>query len=193
MFRTTRCSAVSAAIVATAALLLSGCSSSSTDAASSSASASDGAQDMDAYRQCLEEQGVTLPGGRPGGRPSDRPSGRPSDRPSGAAGNGGGGGFGGGQSADPEFQKAEEACASLRPQGGGGGGGNADASAVAAFTSCMKDHGVELPSASPGSEGDVVDGLNTADTKTAAAYTACEDLLPQSSTDQPAPSASSSS
>ncbi|MGW3736444.1 hypothetical protein [Streptomyces sp. NPDC005148] len=177
MFRTTRCAALSAAIVATGALLLSGCSSSSAGTsaeAAPTASASGGTQEMDAYRQCLSEQGVTLPSGRP----------------SGGAGGGGGGGFGGGQSADPEFQKASEACASLRPQGGGGG---ANASAITAFTSCMKDHGVVLPSASPGSQRNPASGLNTADAKTAEAYTACQALLPQRPSGQSAPTPSASS
>ncbi|MGW3622212.1 hypothetical protein [Streptomyces sp. NPDC000880] len=192
MFRTTRCAAMSAAIVATGALLLSGCSSSSAGTsaeAAPSASASGGAQQMDAYRQCLSEQGVTLPSGRPSGRPSGGAGGGGAG--GGGRAGGGGGGFGGGQSADPEFQKAQEACASLRPQGGGGG--NADASAISAFTSCMKDHGVVLPSASPGSQGNPVSGLNTADAKTAEAYTSCQALLPQRPSGQPAATPSASS
>ncbi|WP_206305605.1 hypothetical protein [Actinacidiphila soli] len=124
---------------------------------------------------------MKLPSGRPSGQPGGRPSGQPG---------GGGGGFGGGQSANPAFQKAAQACASLRPQGGMGGGANA--SAIAAFTSCMKDHGVVLPSASPGSQGGAMRGLNTADAKTAKAYTTCRALLPQRSSGQPAPTASAS-
>lgn len=191
MFRTTRCVTLSAAIIATGTLLLSGCSSSSaaTSAESApSASASGGTQD--AYRQCLSENGVKAPSGRPSGQPGGRPSGQPG----GGGGGGGFGGGGGGQSADPAFQKAQEACASLRPQGNGSGGnGNANASAISAFTSCMKDHGVVLPSASPGSQTDVLSGLNTADTKTAQAYTSCKALLPTGSSGQPAATSTSSS
>jgi uncharacterized protein YceK len=184
MFRTTRRATLSAAIIATGALLLSGCSSSSTGTsanAAPSASASGGAQQMDAYRQCLTQHGAKAPSGRPSGQ-------------AGGGGGFGGGGFGGGQSADPAFQQAAQACASLRPQGGGPGGGNggANTSAINAFTSCMKDHGVVLPSASPGSQGGVMSGVNTADAKTAQAYTSCQALLPQRSSGQPAATASPS-
>lgn len=186
MSRTTRRATLSATIIATGALLLSGCSSSSAGtsaqaAPSASASASGGAQQSDAYQQCLSQHGVKAPSGRPSGRPSGAPGGgRPSGQP--------GGGFGGGRSADPAFQQAAQACASLRPQGDGDG--PAGASAINAFTSCMKDHGVVLPSASPGSKGNALGDLSTSDTKTAQAYTACKALLP---TGQPAATASPSS
>ena len=182
-----------AGIVSLGALLLSGCSSSSPTTAaaaqpSASGSAAGGAQ-FTAYRNCLSQHGVTMPTGRPGGgnfsrNPSDRPSGgfsrnpsfRPSDRPSGGYG---GGGFGfGGASANPSAQAALKACASLAPKGGFGGRGGAGAggagggTALAAFSSCMKDHGITVP-ANGG-----LRSLNTADAKTAAAYTICKALLP---------------
>jgi hypothetical protein len=189
MFRSRHRAAFSAAIIATGGLTLFGCSSSPSSSTSTNAApaASGGSQQADAYRQCLTQNGVKLPSGRPSGQPGGRPSGQP-------GGGGGGGGFGGGQSANPAFQKAAQACASLRPQGGMGGSANggANASAIAAFTSCMKDHGVVLPSASPGSQGGAMRGLNTADAKTAKAYTTCQALLPQRSSGQPAPTASAS-
>jgi hypothetical protein len=181
MSRTTCRAALSAAAIATGVLLLSGCSSSSggtSDNASPAASASGAAQQSDdAFRQCLTEHGAKAPSGRPSGAPSGRPGGRP------------GGASGGGQSANPAMQ----ACASLRPGGNGGGGGNANASAISAFTSCMKDHGVVLPSASPGSKGGVMGSINTADAKTAKAYSSCKALLPQRSGGRPAASASPTS
>ncbi|MFJ4407065.1 hypothetical protein [Streptomyces sp. NPDC088910] len=185
------------AVLASGALLLTACSSSgssgsaSADAKASSSSspsssakgASGGAQDMAAYRDCLSQHGVKLPSFS--GRPSDRASGRPSGRPSGGFG-GGSGGFGGfgGESADPATQKAMEACASLRPQFNGqrGGGPGGDSSAFQAFTSCLKDHGVTLPTPSPttrrGGFGFGFGDLNTSDPKTAKAYTTCKPLLP---------------
>ncbi|MEY9965537.1 hypothetical protein ABIA33_003583 [Streptacidiphilus sp. MAP12-16] len=176
-----------AGVLSLGALLLSGCSSATakTSAAQPSSSSSGGAQ-FSAYRQCLSQHGVTLPTGRPSGRPTDRPSG-------GAGGGGGyGGGFGGfggfggaGASADPATQAAMKACASLRPSGGRGGG-NFNSTALAAFTSCMKDHGVTLP-ANGG-----LRALNTADPKTAAAYTICKALLPTRGTRSPGASASPS-
>jgi hypothetical protein len=190
----------SVAVLASGALLLAACSSGggsgSTSDAKSSAGASatstaSGAADMAAYRDCLAKNGVQLPSfspgaGRPSGRPSDRPSGRPTD------GSGFRGGFPGmgGASADPKTQKAMQACESLRPQFNRGGGG-ADSSAFAAFTSCLKDHGVTLPTSSPSPGattrrgGGMFNNLNTSDPKTAKAYETCKPLLPT----RPTPSA----
>ncbi|WP_052397950.1 hypothetical protein [Streptomyces sp. NRRL F-5123] len=188
----------SVAVLASGALLLAACSSSggsgSSDAkgttSASASSTASGAADMAAYRDCLAKNGVQLPSFSPGaGRPSGRPSGMPSGRPTDGKGfRGGFPGFGG-ASADPKTQKAMQACESLRPQFNRGAGG-ADSSAFAAFTSCLKDHGVTLPtsSASPGANGrrgGMLGGLNTSDPKTAKAYTTCKALLPS----RPTPSA----
>ncbi|MFE9423815.1 hypothetical protein ACFYNO_12735 [Kitasatospora sp. NPDC006697] len=180
---------VGAAALLAAGLLLTGCSSSSgsataasTGGAAASPSASDGkGAGMAAYTDCLRQHGVAIPTGRPSGRPTDRPT----DRPSGSPGGGGGGFFGGG-SADPARQAAMQACASLRPQGGSGRGGNGgfNSTAMQAFTSCLKDHGVTLP-ASGG-----LRALNTADPNTAAAYKTCEPLLPARGSGTPSAPAS---
>lgn len=194
----------SVAVLASGALLLAACSSGSSGSgspdakssapASASAAKSGGAAGVEAYRDCLAQHGVKLPSFSPG---AGRPSGRPSDRPSGRPSGGFGGGFGaglGGASADPQTQKAVQACASLRPQFNRGAGGGADSSAFQAFTSCLKDHGVTLPSASPRSPGSAspgstsrprgggffgAGGLDTSDPKTAEAYNTCKPLLPQ--------------
>lgn len=161
-----------AGLLGLGALLLSGCSSSSASTATAQPSASaSGAAQFTAYRNCLAQHGVTLPTGRPSGGFSRNPSRNPSNRPSGGYGGGGGFGFGGGASANPATQAARKACASLAPQGGFGGRG-AGGTAMAAFTSCLKDHGVTLP-ANGGYRS-----LNTADPKTAAAYKTCSPLLP---------------
>ncbi|WP_329366775.1 hypothetical protein OG896_18290 [Streptomyces sp. NBC_00669] len=204
------------AVLASGALALTACSSggsSSSDAKSSAstsasvaASGGGGGQDMEAYRQCLSQHGVNLPTfKRPSGgaRPSGRPSGDPSGRPSGGYRGGFGGGFGGigGASPDAATQKALKACASKQPKfpGGGPGGANggADASAIQAFTSCLKDHGVTLPTPSPDASPSAGNGrggyggfgairnLNTADPKTAKAYATCKPLLPQRPTSTP--------
>ena len=68
---------------------------------------------------------------------------------------------------------------------GGGAGGGADASAFQAFTSCLKDHGVTLPTGSPSARPGRFGNLNTSDPKVAKAYATCKPLLPQ----RPAPSA----
>jgi hypothetical protein len=96
------------------------------------------------------------PSGFPGGgEPGAFPSGQP--RPSGSAGQRGGGGFpGGGGFSKPEgvddatWQKAQEACASVRPSmgagrgngGGGNGNGGGGRGANAAYENCLKENGV---------------------------------------------------
>ncbi|SEN46248.1 hypothetical protein SAMN05216267_1005229 [Actinacidiphila rubida] len=185
-----------AALAASGALLLTACSSSSGSSADakpsgsasgSPASSKNGAASMEAYRQCLQQHGVNLPSfqGRSPGQ--GRPSGAPSGRPSGGFGGRGGGGFPGfgGASADPATQKALDACKSLRPQFNGRGGAGGGSSAFQAFASCLKDHGVTLPTASPGATNrpgggfGALRGINTADPKTAKAYDTCKALLPQ--------------
>lgn len=199
-----RAGAAVAALAVSGALLLGACSSSSSgspaDAAPSGsgtatavASTSGGSggpggdqrQAMEAYRQCLGQHGVTLP-------TFNRPSGGigPSGRPSGGVRRGGYGfpGTGpGGTGPDAATQKAMNACASLRPQfNGRGGAGGAGSSAFKAFASCLKDHGVVLPTASPGARGHRGPGLglNTAEPTVGAAYAVCKALLPS----RPSPS-----
>ena len=187
-----------AGILASGALLLTGCSSSSPKTATAAASASastgaggSGSAQFTAYRTCLSQHGVTLPTGRPSGHFTGRPSGRPTDRPSGSHTGGYGGGFGGGfgfggASANPSEAAAAKACASLMPKGGfgGRGGGAAGGTAMAAFTSCMKDNGVTVTGG--------LRGLSTTDPKTAAALKICKPLLPTRGSG-PSPSATPSS
>jgi hypothetical protein len=206
-----RAGASVAVLAASGALLLAACSSSgsssagakpsgSVSAAASTSGNGTNAQAMDKYRQCLTQHGVDLPTfNRPSG--SARPSGRPS------GGFGGRGGFGGGRfpgfggaSPDAATQQAMQACASLRPQfNGRGGRGGAGSSAFQAFAGCLKDHGVILPTPSPGAtnsgRGGAFGGLralNTSDPKTAKAYDTCKVLLPQRPSGSGAPSASPS-
>ena len=145
-----------------------------------------------AYTQCLAKNGVTITlpsrGPRTGGsrgpgegyggtRPSARPSGFP--RPSGSFS--GRGGFpGGGMFQKPEgvddatWQKAQAACASVRPSfGAGRNGGNGQ---NAAFQNCLKDHGVTT-------DGGTFDPN---DAKVKKALETCRVLQPQAS---PTPSA----
>jgi hypothetical protein len=139
-----------------------------------------------AYIQCLNQNGVTItmPSGGVRNRPSDGasrgpgafPSGQP--RPSGSAGLGGGpgGARGGGMFQKPDgvddatWQKAQTACASLRPSGGPGRGGNGGNGMNAAFQNCLKDHGVTDTGQ-----------LNTADATVQKAVEACKVLQPQAS------------
>jgi hypothetical protein len=130
-----------------------------------------------AFTTCLKQHGVTIPTRPPGGT---RPSGAPRTR--------GGGGFGGGAFATSgPAAAAAKACASLRPTGGFGGvQGNAQLqSELAAYRTCLSDHGVVLPTpAAPASGAPRRNGfgglgaLSTADPKTAAALKACAPLRP---------------
>ena len=113
--------------LATVAALGAGCGGSSSPAAPAASQ-----NPMTAYTTCMANNGVVLPsaGARPGGNPSARPSGGPG---TGGAGGGGagGGGFGGLGNQKPAgvdqatWDKAQQACASLRPSAGArGGAGN---------------------------------------------------------------------
>jgi hypothetical protein len=161
--------AVSMAMLFTAAC---GSDEASTDSGTTGGTGQDGGNSaFAAYISCLNENGVTItmPSGGPGGggarpsgapdgvRPSGapdgvRPSGQP--RPSGAAGQRGGGFPGGGGFGKPDgvddatWQKAQEACASVRPSmgagrgGNGNGGGPGGGGANAAYQNCLKENGV---------------------------------------------------
>ncbi|BCB86269.1 hypothetical protein [Phytohabitans suffuscus] len=175
----TRCT-LALAVGSAALLLAAGCGSDggSGDSGEAQGGVPGGAS---AYLDCLREQGIDLPegmasgrpGGFPSGRPSDFPSGRPtafpSDRPSGEPGGGRMGGFRPEGVDDATWQKAEEACGSLRPTGGpdGAPGGGANREADAAYRNCLADRGVE-----PGPD------LSTTDPKVAEALEACAVLRP---------------
>jgi hypothetical protein len=142
-----------------------------------------------AYLECLNKNGVTItmPSGGVRNRPSDGasrfPGGYPSGmpRPSGSAGRRGGGFPGGGGFFskpagvdDATWQKAQEACASVRPSGrpGGFGNGSGGPGRNAAFQNCMKEHGVTS-----------TENLSTTDPAVKKALATCRVLR------QPAPSA----
>ncbi len=162
-----------AVAVATAGLLAAACGS------SSSGNDPSGATGLTAYRNCLQQHGVSLPTSSPSGAPG--------------SGFGGFGDFGGsGSGASSTFRKAAEACASLRPSFGGSGGFSGFASAFEAFRSCMSAHGEPIPTtrptasptatASPAAGSSPADrflnGLNPDNAKVAAALKACESKLP---------------
>ncbi len=165
-----RLGAAAAGGCAVLALALSGCGTTASSPASAAASPGQGAG---SYLTCLRQHGVTIPAARP-------------TAPSSGSG-----------AANPAFQKARQACASLRPSGGFGGGGfgaggfgggfgGQFASAIKAFRSCMADHGETIPSTRPTappaaapSPGDrFLNGLNPANPKVAAALKACQSKLP---------------
>ena len=171
------------AMSAVAMLTLAACSAGSSAGASADpspatsalpAAGASGAPDFAAYRDCLAENGVTLPEmGQtvPGG---ERPSAMPSALPS-----GGPGAFPGGlpDGVDQEaFDAAQDACADLAPVGGPGGAGGPvaiDESAVAAFRSCLSDNGVEVAE-----DQDPMRELDRTDPVVQTALDTCAPLLP---------------
>jgi hypothetical protein len=170
--------ACGAAVLGATGLLIAGCGALSPSSASGSSAS--GSSSFTAYRNCLSKHGVTLPSGGPG---------------SGGFGGGGfgGGGSGGSSGSGSTFQKAQAACASLRPSFGAGGfrgpggfGGGGFATAIKAFRTCMSDHGEPIPTTRPSSppasgsspEDRFLNGLNPGNGKVAAAVKACESKLP---------------
>jgi len=112
-----------------------------------------------AYRQCLEQHGVTPH------RRVDQGTTSSTDPASAAA-----------------FVAARQACAHLRPAGGLRSGG-LSTHRRGAFRRCLKDHGITLPTTttgakgttpeSPGGRGGMLAGLDRNDPKVAAALGAC--------------------
>jgi hypothetical protein len=161
------------------ALLFSAACGSSGGKASASSSASAAASGFAAYAACLRQHGVNIPTARPSGRPS-----------------GGGGGFlGGGGAAGGANQQARQACQSLAPSGGLRDGRGMQE--LQAFRSCLSDHGVKLPTPTPGAQrtpgarrtpGEGMFGrFDTSDPKVAKAVKTCRPLLP-TMTPRPSPS-----
>ncbi len=166
------------AVAGLATLLVAGCST----ASGSTPSAASSSSGFTAYLSCLRQHGVDVPTTSPSGAPG---------------GFGGFGGFGGSgsSSGNSTFQKAQQACASLRPSfgsGGGfpGGGFSGFANAIKAFRTCMSDHGEPIPTTrptSPPASGTsrvdrFLNGLNPDNSKVAAAVKACESKLPSFAT-----------
>lgn len=159
-----------------------------TDVATAAAAtpAASGARDMTAYRDCMAENGVTIPdmgtppSGRAGAPASAPPSGMPAGGPAGMPG-------GLPDGVDQEaFDAAQAACADLAPAFGPGGAGDpgasgtVDATALAAFQSCLADNGVSV------AEGqDPLKDVDRGDPVVQAAMDTCAPLLP---VQDPAPS-----
>jgi hypothetical protein len=149
----------------------------SSTSASSSGSMPSGAPDLTAYRDCMSSNGVDLPDFG-GGPPAGMPSGMPTAMPSGAPGAmPSGGAFALPDGVDQkDFDAAQAACQDLAPQFGAGGPGapvDIDASALAAFRSCLTDNGVPVTA-----DQDPLRDLDRSDPTVTAAFDTCSPLLP---------------
>jgi len=142
---------------------------------------------LQAFRDCMQKAGVTIPTAPP------RPAGQtPTSNANGSFGGGGGGGgrgFGGGlggvfNSTDPNTQAALTRCESTLPAGFLQQQQQRQ-NALAAFNSCMKDHGVTITPATPGAPSTTID-------RTSDAYKTCSLLLPARPNGGPGGGASSS-
>jgi hypothetical protein len=142
-------------LLVSVALLAAGCSSGTKVAATSKPAAgtttttagNGGGAAFQAYRDCLKQHGIDLPAGTGRGFGGQSPDGTPP--PTGSTPRTP-------RSLPPgvdqqTFDAAQTACADKRPAGGFRGfGGGANAAAFAAYASCMKDHGVTIPTRGAG-------------------------------------------
>lgn len=178
--RRRRWTAVTAAAVLAFAPLAAcgGGDSEASEAAAASSEAAAGSGDMQAFQECLAENGIEM-----GGPPAQ--------------------GSDGEQPATPDqdaMAQAQEACGDLMPEGGPGGGaggpGGMGGEEMQAWTDCLADNGVEMTQPNVGempSDGEMPDpddlpaagdggtpfGLDTSDPEVAAAVEACGDLQPE--------------
>lgn len=182
MSTTSRSRTVPALVIAAAAVAfsLAGCGGGNDSAAATNTTTAEGAAaggDADAFRDCLKEHGVDLPddigqGGPGQGQPptdGQAPTGPPS----------GGQPFGD----DPELQEAFNACQDQAPAGALGGA--PDSQALQAYSSCLRDHGVDIPDQSTSTSTGQPAAPPTFDRNDpdfAAASEACQALLPTTTT-----------
>jgi hypothetical protein len=155
---TRRPAAVAAALAtASAVVLLTACSGSGPDGAATPTGGAGNVAAFTADRDCLAENGVTLPSERPSGGPGGAgrrsgfpEGGRPSGMPSFPAGQRSSGFPGGGRGPgmqkpadvdDATWQRAQQACASVLPSFGAGRRGNGGNGSGSAYQNCLKDHG----------------------------------------------------
>ena len=163
-----------------AALLLGACGGGGAKASASTSSTTPGNADRSAFTKCLSDHGVTLPsGGLPGGGNGGPPAN--GSLPDFGGGNGGppANGSRPNFANNPQFQQAFNACQSQLPNDGRGGFGGANSQAFQAYISCLRDHGVSVPTTTAGGSGTPGSRPNfQGDPKFATANKTCRALLP---------------
>jgi hypothetical protein len=180
---------VLALLVLGACLMLAACGSSSgsggstNSANSKSATTSSnppgaGSARSTALRECLQKQGITLPSAPAGGNPQSSGS----APPTGTAGQPPSGGF-----KLPKGESAAQLQAALKKCGGsnfpaGGAArfrGAGSSKALAKFSACMRENGVNLPAPNTSGKGPVFDtkGINTSSAAFKSAESKCRSDL----------------
>jgi hypothetical protein len=180
---------VLALLVLGACLMLAACGSSSgsggstNSANSKSATTSSnppgaGSARSTTLRECLQKQGITLPSAPAGGNPQSSGS----APPTGTAGQPPSGGF-----KLPKGESAAQLQAALKKCGGGnfpaGGAarfrGAGSSKALAKFSACMRENGVNLPAPNTSGKGPVFDtkGINTSSAAFKSAESKCRSDL----------------
>lgn len=136
-------------VAAALVVAMAGCGSDTKGAATATTTTPSGADGFATYRQCLADNGVTLPDRRQGGSPSadgQDPSGPTGRDPQGPPPDGrqGGGGFGGLDPSDPNVAKALAACQDKRPIGGPGGSAGRGGPLSQATKDCLAGKGITV-------------------------------------------------
>lgn len=162
---------------AAAAVSLAGCGGGGGNSSAAATNTSAAGGDTNAFRDCLKEHGVDLPDNLGQGAPGQGQPPNGGQPPTGQQG--GGPPFGD----NPKFQEALNACQDKAPAGGFGGPRGSQE--LQAYTSCLRDHGVDVPD--PSSSTSTSTGQSTPpptfdrnDPDFAAANEACQALLPSS-------------
>jgi hypothetical protein len=128
------------------------------------------AAQLQAFRTCLAQHGVTLPTFTPRTTVPGQTTPSTSAGSRTPTGRGGGGGGLNAVFSNPADQNAVNACQNTLPAGYVAQQ-QARQNQRAAFNSCMADHGMPVPATAPGSPPSTLD-------QTSAAYKACSPLLP---------------
>jgi hypothetical protein len=134
---------------------------------------------LTAFRQCMASHGINLPQRT---RPSTVPNATGGSQPPDSGGGGGsGGGFGGNRFNQPpagvdpaKYQAALSACQSQLPTGGGGGA--QFRTAITAYVTCLRNHGVQTGDPTLGRQA--LSGVDQTSATFQAADQICQALRP---------------
>lgn len=172
------------AVALGAALLLAACGGSSGSKASTSKTSTTArSTSANALQKCLKSHGVDLPTGFSGGRP---PGAQSSQGGQGSQGSQGSQGTPPSLPAGVDLQKLQSALQACGGTfGGGGGAAGPNSQAFQAYTSCLRDHGVNVPQ--QGASNQTPPTFDRSSAAYSAANKVCGALLPSSPSSTSAP------